>query len=84
MLNVKDLFTLMLYRIFECASSLFQDLDYKVAIAHNLSLKGVILSSANSCFNFNNKCDIIITSLNNRFTLNFSTFIAIAQEVSSK
>ena len=64
-LDVKNLFILITYRILEYASCLFQDLDYEVAMKHDLLLKGVILSSASGCFNFNVNCNIIITSLNN-------------------
>lgn len=84
MLDVKNLFTLMLYRIFEYASYLFQDLSYEVAIAHDFSLKSVVLFSVNNCFNFNVAYNVIITSLNNRFTLNLDTFIEVAQGISSK
>ncbi len=78
MLDVKDLLTLVPYWILEYASCLFQDLGYEVALEHNLSLKGVVLSSAGGCFDFDDANNLMITSLNNRSTPDLDTFIEVA------
>lgn len=81
MLDVKDLFSLVPYRILEYAGCFFQDLGYEVAIEHNLPLKGVVLSSASGCFNFNGADEVMITSLNNPFTPDLDTFIEVARGI---
>ena len=79
-LNVENLFKLVSHRILEYASSLFEDLRYEMTLEHNLSLQGVVLSEATNSFNFE-PFEIMITSLNNRLTLNLDVFIEAALEV---
>ncbi len=85
MLNIKNFFTLMLYRILEYADCLFQDLIYEIAIEHNLSLRDVVLFNARDCFdNFENAYNLIIISLNNRFIFDLNIFVEVAREISDK
>jgi len=80
MLDVKDLFTLVPYRILEFAGSHFQDLRHEVAMAHDLPLRGVVLTFGRGSFNFARN-DIMITHLDNRSTPNLDTFIEVAQTI---
>ena len=84
MLDVKNLFTLVPYRILEFAGSKFQDLQYEVAMMHDLPLRGVVLSSARGSFDFSGGHNIMITHLNNRSTPNLDTFIEVARTIPGK
>lgn len=82
MVDVKDLFTLVPYRILEFAGSQFQDLQHEVAMAYNLPMGGVVLISGRGSFDFDFATrDIMITRLDNRFTPDLDTFIEVAQTI---
>ena len=82
-LDVENLFKLVSHRILEYASSLFENLRYEMTLKHNLSLQSVIVFETTNSFNFES-FEIMITSLNNRLTLNLDVFIETVLEISNK
>ena len=84
-LNIKNLFILILYRILEYANCLFQDFIYEIAIEYNLSFRDIVLFNARDCFdNFENTYNLIIISLNNRSISDLNIFVEVAREIPDK
>lgn len=80
-LQVKDLFSLVPEGIFEYAGSLFEDLQYSMALERHLPLKGVFISRGKPPLaDFGSK-KVLVESINENPTPNLDAFIEVARQI---